>query len=98
MSPVHFGEGWVGLGLSLRIGGVYLVAGGDSAGEVFAEYIPLIWLTPWSSLLPGKCVPFCTCEVLDMLANNWSSPRPRLLALEAKGPAEVSIKRSIARY
>ena len=31
----------MGLGLSLRTGGGDLVAGGDSAGGVFAEYIPL---------------------------------------------------------
>ena len=33
-----------------------------------------------------------------MLANNWSPPRLRLLALEAKEPAEESIKWSLTRY
>ena len=33
-----------------------------------------------------------------MLANNWSPPRLRLLALEAKEPAEEAIKRSLTRY
>ena len=33
-----------------------------------------------------------------MLANNWSPPRLRLLALEATEPAEEAIKRSIMRY
>ena len=32
------GEGWLGLGFSLRTGGRDLTTGGDSAGEVFSEY------------------------------------------------------------
>ena len=31
----------MGLGLSLRTGGLDLITGGDSAGEVFAEYTTL---------------------------------------------------------
>ena len=40
----------------------------------------------------AKCIPFALAEVLVMLANNWSPPRPRLLALETTEPAEEAIK------
>ena len=52
------------LGLSLRTGGGDLVAGGDSAGEVLAEYTPLGAFNLVNSLIfpsaRAKCIPFCT--------------------------------------
>ena len=46
----------------------------------------------------GNAYPFALAEVLVMLANSWSPPPLRLLALEATEPAEEAIKRSITRY
>ena len=63
----------MGLGLSLRTGGGDLITGGDSAGEVFAEYTPLGAFN-LVNFCQGSAYHFVLAEVLVMLANNWSPP------------------------
>ena len=87
ISPVHLG---------VRVGCVWGSPWGQVVGTWLQEetlleksfqntplWEPWIWLTPWSSLLPGKCIPFCTCwgvgdvgqqleSSSSLLIGNWS--------------------------
>ena len=78
----------MGLDFSLRRGGGDLNTGGDSAGEVFAEYTPQGAFNLVNSLIFPSAR-----EVYTLL--HLLSP---LLALVAREPAEEAIKRSITRY
>ena len=78
-----------------------LVTGGDSTG---VECIPLGAFKLVNSLsftsareVHGLLHLDALGDVLVMLANNWSSPCLRLLALEATEPAEETIKQSITK-
>ena len=83
-------------GPSLRTGSGDLITGGDSAGEVFSEYIPLGAYNLVNSLIfPSAREVHTLLNIGDVGQQLESSSSSRLLALEATEPAEEAIKRSI---
>ena len=67
------------LGFSLRTGGGDLITGGDCAGEVFSEYTFNL-VNSLIFLLPGKCIPFCTCLDVGDVGQQLQSSSSLVLA------------------
>ena len=97
ISPVHLG---------VRVGCVWGSPWGQVVGTWLQEetlleksfqntplWEPSIWLTPWSSLLPGKCIPFCTCWGVGDVGQQLESSSSLLIGTWSHGTSWRSHKK-----
>ena len=97
ISPVHLG---------VRVGCVWGSPWGQVVGTWLQEetlleksfqntplWEPSIWLTPWSSLLPWKCIPFCTCWGVGDVGQQLESSSSLLIGTWSHGTSWRSHKK-----